>query len=146
MGGIYIPGLSFPEKGNQLHFAIRADGKVLTDYTGTWTEYKAVAVPDHGRLIDVDALISHMKKDPLWKQVDHYGLESVMGNAATLIPKDRMEVVRCGECVHCIRQYGWPSDPEPELWCDGRGWPRLMVTADDFCSRGKKGETDVCTV
>ena len=57
-----------------------------------------------------------------------------------------LSIVTCGECVHCIRQYGWPSDPEPELWCDGRGWPRLMVIADDFCSRGKKGAADACTV
>ena len=56
-----------------------------------------------------------------------------------------LSIVTCGECVHCIRQYGWPGE-EPELWCDGRGWPRLMVIADDFCSRGKKGAADACTV
>lgn len=83
--------------------------------------------------------------------------EQIYTNGAELVPVFRMMqwvehcreklqeaenlrlVVTCGECVHCIRQYGWPGE-EPELWCDGRGWPRQMVTAEDFCSKGKKGQ------
>ena len=48
--------LPFPDVGKQLHFSIQPDGTVYTDWTGSWNEYHAIAVPDHGGLIDVDAL------------------------------------------------------------------------------------------
>ena len=47
-----------------------------------------IEVTDHGELIDRDALITHMKKDPLWKLVDQYGAESVIEAAPTIIPAD----------------------------------------------------------
>ena len=36
-------------------FCIHPDGKVFADLEGEWREYKAVPVPPHGRLIDIDA-------------------------------------------------------------------------------------------
>lgn len=39
----------------------------------------------HGRLIDADALIKHMKRDPLFPLVDRYGVTNVIQAAPTII-------------------------------------------------------------
>ena len=44
--------------------------------------------------------------------------------------------VRCGECKYAYRQ------DEYTLFCNGRGWPMVLVTADDFCSRGARKEVE----
>lgn len=70
MSGIYIPGMEMPTEGF-VEILIRDDGTVLqtgqsyrvdgTDYYTPYVGempviYKAIPVPDHGRLIDADAL------------------------------------------------------------------------------------------
>lgn len=69
MSGIYIPGMEMPTEGF-VEILIRDDGTVLqtgqsyradgadyyTPYIGEKPViYKAIPVPDHGRLIDIDA-------------------------------------------------------------------------------------------
>jgi hypothetical protein len=61
MSGIYISGLEMPKRGEFSHVRIYDNGEVTIESNGI--EYpvaKAVAVPDHGRLIDADALLLHL--------------------------------------------------------------------------------------
>ena len=51
--GVYINGMEMPKETPVL-FCVHPDGKVFADLEGGWKEYKAVAVPPHGRLIDAD--------------------------------------------------------------------------------------------
>ena len=52
---VYIKGMEIPT-GTPVLFCVHPDGKVFADEEGAWHEYKAFPVPDHGRLIDADAL------------------------------------------------------------------------------------------
>lgn len=59
MSGIYIPGLRVPEENeDELWIAVRSDGTVTFNAEWGWTmnKGKAVSVPPHGRLGDLDAL------------------------------------------------------------------------------------------
>ena len=51
---ILINGMEMPK--TPVLFCVHPDGKVFADLEGNWREYKAVPVPEHGRLIDADAL------------------------------------------------------------------------------------------
>ena len=52
----------------------------------------------------------------------------------TILPEDVVEVVRCDECAHCYEEM--PN----ALWCQGRGWPSVMVPPDGYCDKGKRRE------
>ena len=45
----------------------------------------------HGRLIDADALIKHMKRDPLFPLVDRYGVTNVIQAASTIIEAEEVD-------------------------------------------------------
>ena len=49
---------------------------------------------------------------------------------------DVEEVVRCKDCKNCDKVDDY------ELWCCGHGMPYRLTTADDFCSHGKRRETE----
>ena len=46
------------------------------------------------RLIDADALIEHLRKDPLFCMVERYGIEGVIENAPTIEPRN---IIACPE-------------------------------------------------
>jgi hypothetical protein len=50
--GVYIKGMEMPK--SPILFCIHPDGKVYADIEGGWKEYKAVPVPPHGALMDMD--------------------------------------------------------------------------------------------
>ena len=52
MSGIYIKGMEMPT--SPVLFCIHPDGKVFADLEGGWRQYKAVPVPEHGRLGDLE--------------------------------------------------------------------------------------------
>ena len=55
---------------------ITADGK----------HYQAIQIPTpHGRLIDKDELLSHLKKDPLFDLVERYGVSGVIESRPTIL-------------------------------------------------------------
>ena len=65
MSGIYIPDVSLPGEGDfELWIAVKKDGSFTFNVRGKWDngEHKAIAVPDHGRLIDADALAARYEK------------------------------------------------------------------------------------
>lgn len=107
MSGIYISGMEMPREGF-VEILIRDDGTAMqtgqsyridgTDYYAPYvTEkpdiYKAIPVPEHGRLIDADALITKVT-DAAIKQPEiadvYYELASEIGlwlySMPTIIP------------------------------------------------------------
>lgn len=57
MSGIYIKGMEMPQDGELLCININPDGKVCIDLDLKCKRIAtAIPVPDHGRLIDADAL------------------------------------------------------------------------------------------
>jgi len=67
VSGIYIPGMEMPKRGEFSHIRIYDNGEVTIESGGV--EYpvaKAVAVPDHGRLVDADALKARVQKLQEW--------------------------------------------------------------------------------
>lgn len=57
---ILIDDMKMPK--SPVLFCIHPDGKVFADLEGGWREYKAVPVPPHGRLGDLDELKMKIKK------------------------------------------------------------------------------------
>lgn len=75
------------------------------------------------RLIDADALIQHLQKDPLFKLVEQYGITRVIEVQPTV---DAVSVIRCKECKHftgkwCILNSRKEFDPEDRL-VNGQGF------------------------
>jgi len=101
-GGIYI-NAPMPEEGKYIHFCVHGDGKVITDYTGGWKVYKAISVPDHGRLVDADALLMRINHEVMEAYMDGvcygvhpsqeylYLLGEIIDDAPTVIPASRMK-------------------------------------------------------
>jgi len=82
------------------------------------------------RLIDADALLARMRRDPLFSLVERYGVSGVIEAEPTV---DAVEVVRCNDCA--IRY-----DACPRVIRVG-GYISFVTEDEDFCSGGKrKGE------
>lgn len=86
MAGIYIPGMAMPTNadGCEVIIRIQPDGEVL-DAGRIHLGIKAIPVPDHGRLGDLDALADQCD-DPYWCV-----WLSDIDDAPTVIPADREE-------------------------------------------------------
>ena len=82
------------------------------------------------RLIDANALIEEANAEGAYGYVDAFQI----ANAPTV---DAVEVVRCRECKH------WHKET---LFCDympyGEAQERVNWYADDFCSYGKRKDSD----
>ena len=57
---VYISGMEMPKEGNETIIRIQSDGTVLDQY-GHHLMLKAVPVPEHGRLGDLDDFAKRMK-------------------------------------------------------------------------------------
>ena len=79
------------------------------------------------RLIDADALIQHLQKDPLFELVEQYGITSVIEVQPTV---DAVPVIRCKDCIY-KNEYGCCT-----LYINFH-----HLTADmDYCSDGERKE------
>lgn len=86
---ILIKGMKMPYLSIVL--CIHPDGKVFADIDGEWKEYKAVELPPHGRLIDADAFLAKLKKDPLFPLVEKYGMSGVIEAQPTILPAKEVQ-------------------------------------------------------
>ena len=62
--GVYIHGMEFPDQEHIVLVEVDNNGDVFAAYDGGRTKlemYKAVSLPIHGRLIDAEYLIEHIK-------------------------------------------------------------------------------------
>ena len=95
MSGIYIKGLGMPTECYGLRMIIYPNGQVIIPKSTYWEEpngVEAIPVPDHGRLIDADALVLPPNLND-WNSVAEY-VENIadcwkaVDNATTIIPAD----------------------------------------------------------
>lgn len=79
------------------------------------------------RLIDADALLNRMQKDPLFDLVERYGVSGVIEAEPTV---DAVPVIRCKDCKH-KNEYGYCT-----LYLNFH-----HLTADmDYCSDAERKE------
>ena len=96
---LIIKGIDMPEKENQMYMMeLYADGhcSVAKIEDGECyeltipSETEAIQIPkDHGRLIDADELVNHLRKDPLFDLVERYGISGVIESRPTILDKER---------------------------------------------------------
>ena len=90
---IILKGIDMPEEGEWLEVIIKPTKEVIVDtirYRDNAllkTEYGLVIqIPTpHGRLMDKDELLSHLKKDPLFNLVEQYGISGVIESRPTIL-------------------------------------------------------------
>jgi hypothetical protein len=87
--GVYIRGMEIPKR--TVLFCIHPDGKVFADLEGGWREYKAVPAPEHGRLIDADALKEKWTHRNLDLFAQGWGYLQDLNRAPTIIPAEEGE-------------------------------------------------------
>ena len=98
--GIYLPNMEMPRKGQML--VIFPDGTSYVCFNGMrerLTQTTAVPVPNHGRLIDADALLKDDSRkydmyrgangrDTMLDDVCHRAIQWTIDDAPTIIPKE----------------------------------------------------------
>lgn len=91
MAGIYIPNVELPDANHFLAMIVFSDGCACS---GAKIVGKAIPVPDHGRLVDADALAafaeSTKEEHPYWR-VSGSGMAVILRSqryAPTIIPAD----------------------------------------------------------
>ena len=86
---IIIKGIDLPKDDNYIVLEIEKNGTVEA-YSSTFGEVDGdpIAIQidrPHGRLIDKDELLSHLKKDPLFSLVEQYGISGVIESRPTIL-------------------------------------------------------------
>ncbi len=85
---IILEGIDMPKecKGIELVF-IPKDGDIIYNSESmSIGADRIVEIPTpHGRLIDKDELLSHLKKDPLFDLVERYGVSGVIESRPTIL-------------------------------------------------------------
>ena len=86
MSGIYIKDMEMPKERESFPITIKYNGLVFDTETGIQIA-EAYEVPDHGRLIDADALIAECLRDGGFWSPSKYEIN----NAPTIIPADHAD-------------------------------------------------------
>lgn len=91
--GIYISNLEMPTNGDCISLKIYPDGGVFVQNTnyGGW---KAITVPDHGRLGDLEALAEDVEifaDENAIGKIEKEELLEIVRYAPTIIPADKEE-------------------------------------------------------
>ena len=99
---IVLKGIDMPKSCNGCEFNYYLEGGsyewwecvILHDDINQFdtrrTDCPLVEIPTpHGRLIDKDELLSHLKKDPLFDLVERYGISGVIESRPTILDKER---------------------------------------------------------
>lgn len=92
------------------------------------------------RLIDADALLERMKKDPLFPLVERYGVSGVIDAEPTV---DAVEVVRCEDCRHWVGKHRsqCPVKCKTFGYCDL--WEQYVGNGEKFfCAYGERREDE----
>lgn len=76
---IILKGIDMPEDIDELRLIINGMSIAIEPT-------QAIQIPTpHGRLIDKDELLSHLKKDPLFDLVERYGVSGVIESRPTIL-------------------------------------------------------------
>lgn len=83
---IILKGIDLPKEGEVKFIAIKGKTAIETYKGINVGYYSAIQIPTpHGRLIDKDELLSHIKKDPLFSLVERYGISGVIESRPTIL-------------------------------------------------------------
>ena len=91
MSGIYISGMEMPTD-EPLLVKINPDGSVSTTARNGYKKYTAVPVPEHGRLVDADALKASLvfaEETAEWAVPALRAVLMVIDEMPTIIPADK---------------------------------------------------------
>ena len=93
--GVYIKGMEMPKEGNWRSIRIHPDGTIgrpigFGDYALV-EGAKAVPVPPHGRLGDLDALAESVRNPGVFPPVVSSEVLAFLRNAPTIIPAEEGE-------------------------------------------------------
>lgn len=89
MSGVYIKGMQMPEPGTVLDVKVYSDGLVTVwDKKVGWIHHHAIPVPDHGRLVDADALYKDLLEDVGYGEAERFN-DYWLGEQPTIIPADK---------------------------------------------------------
>lgn len=92
---LILEGINLPKEGEKHQITIYDNGNtyIITSnrlYETDKKDIEAIQIPTpHGRLIDKDELLSHLKKDPLFSLVEQYGISGVIESRPTILDKER---------------------------------------------------------
>ena len=90
--GVYLPNVDMPKGDKTLTIQICPDGSIWQQYRGTVPNAKAVPVPEHGRLIDADALREDWPENGENEYVyDTNAFLDSLDDAPTIIPAEPVE-------------------------------------------------------
>ena len=94
MSELYIKGLEMPKSGMVLDVRIYSNGLVTVwDKKVGWIHYRATFVPDHGRLIDADAIKFSPSEFWGFQATDNAeSAEDIVNDAPTIIPASKEEI------------------------------------------------------
>ena len=84
---IILKGIDIPKCSNEDCIVVIRHDKAEVWQTGYKERtVEAIQIPTpHGRLIDKDELLSHLKKDPLFSLVERYGVSGVIESRPTIL-------------------------------------------------------------
>lgn len=92
---LILKGIDIPTNGETLIVGIYGDGNVSIEHSKPLVlavdpNAEAIQIPKgHGRLIDGDELVKHLRKDPLFDLVERYGISGVIESRPTILDKER---------------------------------------------------------
>lgn len=95
MNCIYISGLEMPGGFAERGFVIRGDGRVRTFAGAVYDNAIAIPVPDHGRLIDADALVALFRE----KAEKNKGVGGLMVNMAAVCIEEAPTIIQASVCM-----------------------------------------------
>ena len=96
MSGIYIPVVSLPGEGDfELWIAVRKDGSFTYNVRGGWQDgkQKAVPVPPHGRLGDLDKL------ERMFADIDNAPYSGFDGEEPFYSADDAAQIIRLAPTI-----------------------------------------------
>lgn len=84
---ILIKGIDMPKnsKGIELVFIPKYGDAIYNESMSIGADQIIEIPTPHGRLIDGDELLSHIKKDPLFSLVERYGTSGVIESRPTIL-------------------------------------------------------------
>lgn len=91
MSGIYIPGMEMPQPGEAITIFCSGDAhRFIIGMREALTKSKAIPVPPHGRLGDLDAALKKLNRiclpDDLSYTIGHDIAKQFLKDAPTIIP------------------------------------------------------------
>ena len=84
---IMLKGIDLPNCSNEDCIVVIRKDKAEVWQTGFKERtVEAIQIPkNHGRLIDGDELVKHLRKDPLFDLVERYGISGVIESRPTIL-------------------------------------------------------------